>query len=195
MKRSSTRGFTLLETLVAITILTIAVSGPLYVADRALVAAQVSRDQLTASYLAQEGIEYMRAMRDREFLTTNSQASPDPSQDSWEAYIYGTGSWGTSVATMANCKANACYLDPTQPMGFGSSLTACGSTCTNPLYRNPSGRYTQSTASGNVKTIFKRGIRGTLLSNDDFQITSTVTWVNRGTTYTVTATDNLTPWQ
>ena len=52
--------FTLVETLIAISIVTIAISGPMLSASRALIAANIARDQLTASYLAQEGIEYVR---------------------------------------------------------------------------------------------------------------------------------------
>jgi len=64
--KENTHGFTLIETLIAVTILTFAVSGPLYTAGRALVAAEIARDQLVASYLAQEGVESVRAMRDPE---------------------------------------------------------------------------------------------------------------------------------
>ena len=65
----SNKGFTLVESMIAVTILTFAVAGPLYTASRAFVAAEIARDKLTASYLAQEGVEYVRAMRDNEYLS------------------------------------------------------------------------------------------------------------------------------
>jgi len=68
MKKPMHNGFTLLEALIAVTIITLAVAGPLFSASRAIIAVEISRDKLTASYLAQEGIEYVRAMRDSEYL-------------------------------------------------------------------------------------------------------------------------------
>src|SRR3989338_6051719 len=130
---SMRKGFTLLETLVAVTILALAVSGPLYVANRAYVAVQISRDQLTASYLAQEGIEYARSMRDRDFLYEFSRGGD--SQDAWTAFVDNTAGLGDENATMSKCAGtNACYLDPSLPMGFGAgrSLTICGGSCNNP---------------------------------------------------------------
>jgi len=62
------RGFTLIETLVAISVLLIAVVGPLTLATRSLFSALVARDQLTASYLAQDAVEYIRYKRDNNFL-------------------------------------------------------------------------------------------------------------------------------
>ena len=66
--RSSSAGFTLIETLVAITILTIAVAAPLTLAAQSLLAAFNARDQVTAFHLAQEAIETVRAQRDHNLL-------------------------------------------------------------------------------------------------------------------------------
>ncbi|PIR44669.1 MAG: hypothetical protein COV10_03540 [Candidatus Vogelbacteria bacterium CG10_big_fil_rev_8_21_14_0_10_51_16] len=57
-------GFTLLETLVAITVIIFAVTGPLTLAAKSLAQSQYARDQITAFYLAQEGLEIIRYHRD-----------------------------------------------------------------------------------------------------------------------------------
>ncbi len=54
---SSSRGFTLIETFVAITILVITVLGPMSLLSRALQDSRFIKDQMTASFLAQEGVE------------------------------------------------------------------------------------------------------------------------------------------
>lgn len=68
-KKTQERGFTLIETLVAITILTIAVAAPLTLAAQSLMSAYTARDQVTAFHLAQEAIETVRAQRDHNLLT------------------------------------------------------------------------------------------------------------------------------
>jgi prepilin-type N-terminal cleavage/methylation domain-containing protein len=65
----SQKGFTLVETLVAIAVLMIAIAGPLVIANKALTAALYSKDQSVASYLAQEEIEIIKNARDNNFQT------------------------------------------------------------------------------------------------------------------------------
>jgi len=57
-------GFTIIETLVAISVLMIAVAGPLVVAHRGLNAALHARDQSIATFLAQEALEVARNVKD-----------------------------------------------------------------------------------------------------------------------------------
>ncbi len=67
-KVKATRAFTLVETLVAISVLLLALVGPMSIASRGLSAAYNARDEVIAYYLAQEGIEYVRAVRDQNYL-------------------------------------------------------------------------------------------------------------------------------
>jgi type II secretory pathway pseudopilin PulG len=58
------KGFSLIETLIAIVILISAVVGPLTLAQRSIRSAVYARDQVTAGFLAEEGIEFVRMIRD-----------------------------------------------------------------------------------------------------------------------------------
>ena len=65
----SKRGFTLIETLVAISILLLSVSAPLTIASKGLASSFYAREQITAFYLAQDAVEYIRNTRDNNFLS------------------------------------------------------------------------------------------------------------------------------
>ncbi len=197
-------GFTLIEALVAIAILTISVAGPLVTASRAIVAAQNTSNQLTATYLAQEGIEDVRAMRDDAYLYEYSLPgnSGNASALGWSDFA--------SVGTSPNygiekwCTASYCSLDPIQSIGYfrgkipnnGSSLSS-GNV---PLYlTNISGAdylYTTQSALGGAQTPFTRVINIMHVSSTDELVISSVTWSFHGVNnYSVTMTDHLTPWQ
>ena len=61
-------GFTLIESLVAITVLTVAIAAPLTLASQSLASAYTARDQVIAFNLAQDAIETVRAQRDNNIL-------------------------------------------------------------------------------------------------------------------------------
>ncbi|MEI8337736.1 MAG: prepilin-type N-terminal cleavage/methylation domain-containing protein [bacterium] len=72
LKKKEGAGFTLIETMVAITVLLTAVVGPMEIASKSLFSSFYARDQITAYYLAQEGIEYLRNYRDNYYLPASA---------------------------------------------------------------------------------------------------------------------------
>lgn len=194
-RREKTRlgGFTLVETMIAVTILTLAAAGPLFTASRALVASQTARSQLTASYLAQEGIEYARAMRDGAYLVAYSEGGSSISTEAWNDFTEGSG-----ANSIASCRTPVvCSLDPTLPMGYGSNsaLYQCsGGSCT-PLYLLDNGVYTQRSNLGGTQTQFTRTFQSIPVSETEEKIVSRVSWTFHGSSYSVTSIVHLTPWQ
>jgi len=205
------RGFTLIEAMIAVTILTLSVAGPLYTANSAIVASMIARDQLIASYLAQEGIEYVRAMRDYQYLAAyNDPAVTDKSGTAWSNFLTGDTDQPGAVT---RCRTTTCTLDITRNMGYGSGSALCRSTggeCgsgSTKLYLLDDGdgkyRYaTDRSSSSGTATAFSRAIQvidipGTE-SNPlypDKRVVSTVSWLYHGVPRSVEIYDHLTPWQ
>lgn len=71
-----------METLVAISLLLLAITGPMVFAQNGLRAAFQSRDQVTAFYLAQDAIEFIKNRRDHNILQKES--------DKWLSSFDGT---------------------------------------------------------------------------------------------------------
>ena len=63
-KHLKSKGFTLVETLIAIAILMVAIAGPLTIASKALTVALGSRNAMIATYLAQDAMESIRNLKD-----------------------------------------------------------------------------------------------------------------------------------
>jgi len=70
-------GFTLLEALVATSILMVAVAAPITIAQKGLSSAVYSKNQMIASYLAQDAIEYIKNKRDENFIGNIGNANLD----------------------------------------------------------------------------------------------------------------------
>lgn len=177
MKKITSHGFTLIETMIAVTILSLSVAGPLYTASRAIVAAEISRDKLTASYLAQEAIEYVRALRDNEYL---AQYPTGTSEQAWNAFK------ASSVIT--SCLAPyICTLG--LPLGSQPSVLPLGA-C--PAGDCPTDAWFTLRTPG---TSFLRTFQATEVGTNDEKIVSTVSWSFHNVTYSVSISDHLTPWQ
>src|SRR3989344_5287897 len=78
--KSKNKGFTLVETLVALSIFSVSILGLLVALSQGLADTGYAKKKVAAAYLAQEGIEYIRNMRDTFMIYSN-----DP-QTGWEDF-------------------------------------------------------------------------------------------------------------
>lgn len=77
------KGFTIIESLVAIFILILSITGPMAFTQSGLRASFVSRDQITAFYLAQDAIEYIKNVRDNNSLLLLDVSVGNDPEDGW----------------------------------------------------------------------------------------------------------------
>jgi prepilin-type N-terminal cleavage/methylation domain-containing protein len=119
-KRNTKKGFTMIETLVAIFILLISTTGPLSFAQSGLRASFLARDQIVAFYLSQDVIETIKNLRDN-----NSLSGAD-----WLALDGGalssldqctTGGRGCRMETGSNFTIEQCSSTPCEPMYYNDT--------------------------------------------------------------------------
>jgi prepilin-type N-terminal cleavage/methylation domain-containing protein len=198
--KNKNAGFTLVEVLVAISIFSISIIGILSVLASNITDTNYAKNKMTAEYLAQEGIEYIRNMRDTFVLY-------DPTNPSmgWEKF---NNAKLTSFA--ASCQPNAQYTGcslgdlpsssynyPSQQPMIDLSLNRCEGSCTPLLYDKATGGYVSTSSGTTVSSIFTREITvATSYSGnpDETQITSTVYWSQGSGTYNISFSEVLYNW-
>lgn len=184
------KGFTLVETMVAISILMLAILGPLTIASTGLRNAIFARDQITAYYLAQEGIEYVRYVRDNQYIKSVQQ---DDSSLKWS--FSASGGLTSCVET-----SNGCGID--MPAFFGLHSSAIVIACSNPsspnitgcgvLRKDANGFYTYSTAAGTSPTAFRRAVKISRVTTDEeIKVESIVEWQTNNVRKNFTITEHI----
>lgn len=167
-------GFTLVETLVAITILLIVVTGPLTISMSTARSTTFASEQVVAFFLAQEGAELAQKARDELFLEAIDVGDPSP---------WGDFTDSTAGALFEDCfKVTGCGLElETNPDGDLAPIVDCGAGGVNcRLYADSDttkrARYTYDDDGGaNEATPYTRIVRFTD-DGDEVKVESTVTW-------------------
>lgn len=148
-------GFTLIETFVAVTILMMAILGPLTLATRGVFSALAARDQLVATYLAEDAMESIRAVRDSNWVTG------------------GGVEW---LNNLNDCLApNFCQIDSTQdPI----QTTTCSGACEELRYNQGTGyyQYQSGDLSGFTRTVQISGPVGGNTGDEERLVTVRVEW-------------------
>ena len=140
-KKKVSRGFTLVEALVAISILMVAVTSPMMIAQKSLSTAILTKDQMTASFLAQDAIEAIKNIRDEIAInglsTTDWITGDSDSSDLSKCICTDDNSCNFDNADgTANSNVIYCNIDTTDSSWFDGNSAIYGKTepsSVNPL--------------------------------------------------------------
>lgn len=154
-------GFTLVEILVAISILSISILATFTAVQGALRSTNFSEDQIIAYYLADEALEYIRNRRDSNGIQhINALGSG------------GTYNWLTGITPTCT---TACYVDVPN-----DSITSCSSnvdSCPVLLYNATNGLYQYT---GGTATQYRRSISVTTISATEVSVDVRISWTAQG---------------
>jgi prepilin-type N-terminal cleavage/methylation domain-containing protein len=168
------QGFTLIETLVAISILVVAVTGAYGAATAGISSGIFSKDQTVAFYLAQEGVEQIRNMRDGNGLSSQP--------------------WLTSISAS---QSDPCYFGNTCTVdAFNNAISRCpdGAGSCPLLQEDPvNGFYGYN--AGWTNTIYDREITLTSINDHEVAIGVVVKWSKGGVNENFTVRENIFDWQ
>ncbi|MEN9605120.1 MAG: hypothetical protein RJB39_805 [Candidatus Parcubacteria bacterium] len=117
------QGFTLVETMVAIFILMLALTGPIYIATLALRTAAGSRDGISARYLAEEVVEVIRNRRDNRTLNKTVYSQTEWAQKGADTLTGGVSCFNPKGSNTSKCEMQRDFTVGTY------SFVACGATC------------------------------------------------------------------
>lgn len=161
----NSKSFTLIEVVIAISVLTLGIGGSFVLIQQTLAAASLSQSKLIAAYLVQEGIEIVRNIRDSNWLQGNSWDDKLINCDPCCEVDYKTTNSITSFAFCDDENLNYLFIED----GF-YSYSAFGS-----------------------QTPFKRKI--TITERDYLEVKVEVFWKERGRTHNIEAIEHLYNWK
>lgn len=180
------RGFTLVESLVAIGIVLTAITGAFSVAFGGLSASLNAKSRVTAYFLAQESIEAVKNMRDRNNL---ERYVNNLDQDPESTYIT-EPTWLDGITTNGPCdEGNLCDWGIDLDLPAGGEFVSCDDNDDCTLRTDNDGVYTYESGR---PSMFQRQITISEITQDEATITAIVSW--EGATYNVVIKENIFNW-
>jgi Tfp pilus assembly protein PilV len=180
------KGFTLIETFVAITILLTAITGPLTIAAQGLRSVSIAQDQTVALFLAQDAIEYVRWVRDTNRLSGNGWlANLDncASADGAKTCFFDSRS-APSTSAIAQCPTGGC---PVMRWDASNKFYNYDTVSTD----NAQSKYTRT-----VSLIYPLcNAAGDICNTSEAAVAVGVTWQNGTITRSFTERENIFYWQ
>jgi len=162
------KGFSLLETTIAVAILVAAIIGPMALSSQSIRSASVAKNTIMASNLAQEGLELVKNIRFNNGLS-------DPKKD-----------WMQGLATCGS--ANGCFIDP-KDLDVGE----CSANCAPLKFDDALGLYNYDSGSN---TMFVRVIKTSNIGSGkvEVKVSSSVRWSDKFGDHDFTLSTSMLDW-
>lgn len=166
-KNTDSKGFSLVETLIAIGILVTGISAPLTIAQTGLRYAHYAQDSLTAQMLTIEAIEYMRNVRDDNFIDNNT----------WTQ----------------NMRVNG---DPFRVDTVRDVVEDCAESCQEDFisFDSENKLYSYQSGGGWMPSTFSRAVEIDQINSQEIIVRATVWWSRDNHDYSYTAREYLLNW-
>ncbi len=177
MKNKNKKGFTLIEVLIAITALTVAVIAPITVLSKDILGGSLTRNRITAQFLAQEAMEGVRAIRDGNLIRIGIgvRAGREGEGLPEENWFHGSVGARNEINTIPSSCVDSLSLCS---FSVDDSLNLRVSTCTPggcPTYK----RDTLEEPKPDEEGFFKRVLLFDRISDDEVKMTTIVWWGKR----------------
>lgn len=170
--RKARKGFTLVEVLIAVSILIIGILSGFILVTKALYNVEAIKDRLTASFLAQEGIELVRQIRDSNFLRILNDGESIDWRDGLED---GTYIIESKVDSQESIKLRPVAEDEKHFLLYNDALR---------IYNYSIGE----------PTTFDRKIKITTINDDEIRVESIMQWTTKRINFDLFVEDHLYNW-
>jgi len=181
--KSKDTGFTLLEVIAAIFILTVGIGGSFALIQQTISTASMIQSRLIAAYLGQEGIEIIRNIRDNNWLEQRESFQSPPEPD-----------WNKG---MSGCQGpiNCCEGDYKTKMSPSktplTSLVGCDFNSLNYLNIDSDGFYSYLPGT---PTKFKRKILIDPIEDNKIKVAVIIQWEEKSKIYEIEVVEHITNW-
>lgn len=192
-KLKKNNGFSLLEALIAISIFVMSVVALIMILSGSLSDITFAKRKIEVAYLVQEGVEYVRNMRD-DFVLFGTSVNP------WDDFV--------NKLDTAGCfnLIDGCYFDP-ERNSSGSAvqlfennvnirdmwMSACSGDCPSLLYRSIGAVNIYGYVAG-VDTQIRRKITAQVINPNEIKITSHAVWRHKSGFYNLSFSQSLFNW-
>ena len=158
------KGFTLVESLVAISVFTIAILGTFTAVQQGLATSGFAKDQVVAFYLIQDAMEYVRNIRDENGINSLNSVASGGSAVPW-------------LTGLSNVVTDPCYFGKVCRIdSYVKQAVDCSGSCANINQDSSTGLFGYTV--GWPATKFKREIRFQQISSNEIVVIVSVSWTS-----------------
>ena len=187
-------GFSLVEMMLAVSILLLAIGAPLFASTRGVIDSRHAMNKITARMLAQEAIEYIISVRDTNERKILAKVTG-----------YTEGDWARGFSDSSNCLVpgavtdRGCQIDvyTPEPLNIVKCVGTGTPTCDEPLRyvdigdEKRFGYYDNAGGDLPSESIFIRTLRVRQINNNEYTLDVEIKWDEKGTEKSLILKDQL----